>query len=130
MIALARTKSSSRRDRRQNPSPAALGIPDPRPLTDYSVALSTVGGHSRITITLSQPCVIRQPSWGVIDVSTGNKTYPLTTVVGSTTSFYMDYATILNSNFAFVEAPYQDIQVQNFQGGYVVPAAKWFRSPV
>ena len=30
----------------------------------------------------------------------------------------------------FVDVPYQDMQVQNFQGGFVVPGGKWFRKPV
>ena len=37
-------------------------------------------------------------------------------------------ATPSAATVAFVEAPYQDSQVQNFQGGYVVPGGKWFRS--
>jgi len=31
---------------------------------------------------------------------------------------------------ALMEAPYQDTQVQNFQGGFCVSGGKWFRSPV
>ncbi len=30
---------------------------------------------------------------------------------------------------SFVDAPYQDMQVQNFQGGFVRPGGKWFRKP-
>ena len=28
-----------------------------------------------------------------------------------------------------VDVPYQDMQVQNFQGGFVRPGGKWFRAP-
>ena len=34
------------------------------------------------------------------------------------------------NHVAFVDVPYQDMQVQNFRGGYVVPGGKWFRQPV
>jgi len=130
MTTLAHTTSTSRTHRRQRRSPAALGLRDPRPVTDYTVAIATVAGKSRITVTLLQPCVVREPRWAAIDVSNGSKVYPLSATVLSTTSFSMDYAAVLQSNFAFIEAPYQDTQVQNFQGGFVVSGGKWFRSPV
>lgn len=130
MAAVARSTVSNSNGRRQRRSAAELGLPDPRPLTDYTVALSTVAGHARLTVTLAQPCVIRQPNWPLIDCSTGGRVYPTSVTVVSTVSFYMDFAGLLLGSVAFVEAPYQDMQVQNFQGGYVVPGGKWFRSPV
>ena len=46
----------------------------------------------------------------------------------STTQFTLDFAGVLLGSAAFVEAPYQDTQVQNFQGGFVVSGGKWFRA--
>jgi hypothetical protein len=94
-------------------------IPDP-----------TVAGHSRITITLSQPCVIRNPVWPLIDCTAGGLVNPSSVTVVSNTQFYMDYAGLLSSMTAFVQVPYQDMQVQNFQGGFVRPGGQWFREPV
>jgi len=42
----------------------------------------------------------------------------------------MDFAGILNSMVAFVQVPLQDMQVQNYQGGFVRPGGQWFRMPV
>ncbi len=128
MAVLTRTTSTSKRERRQHLSPAALGLPDPRPVTDYTAAISAVSGHSRLTITLAQPCVIRSPNWAVIDVVSGARTYPVSVTVVSTTQFTMDFAGALLGTVAFVEAPYQDTQVQNFQGGFCVSGGKWFRA--
>ena len=36
----------------------------------------------------------------------------------------------LAGSVAFVEVPYQDMQVQNFHGGDVRPGGQWFRTPV
>jgi hypothetical protein len=123
------TKTPARRNA-QRTTPVSAGAPDPRPLTDYTVALSTVSGHSRLTVTLTQPCVIRTPNWALIDCQAGGRVYPSSVTVVNNTTFYFDYAGFLNSAVAFVEAPYQDMQVQNFQGGFVVPGGKWFREPV
>jgi hypothetical protein len=30
---------------------------------------------------------------------------------------------------AIIDVPYQDMQVQNFQGGFVRPGGRWFRRP-
>jgi hypothetical protein len=48
----------------------------------------------------------------------------------SNTQFYTDYAGLLGTMVAFVQVPYQDMQVQNFQGGFVRPGGQWFREPV
>jgi hypothetical protein len=125
------TLTAPGRKSKQPPSnPATSGLPDPRPLTDYSVALTNVAGHSRITITLSQPCVIRNPAWPLIDCTAGTLVNPSSVTVVSNTQFYMDYAGTLGSMVAFVQVPYQDMQVQNFQGGFVRPGGQWFREPV
>jgi hypothetical protein len=114
--------------RRQNPSES--GLPDPRPVTDYAVAVATIGGNTRVTITLAQPCVIRTPSWAFVNCNDGTKTYaPAMTVVDNTT-FYFQFAGPLNTAVGFIDVPYQDTQVQNFQGGFVAPGGKWFRKPV
>lgn len=120
----------ARRPRNAAPAPFANGLPDPRPVTDYSVALSVVSGKSRLTVTLSQPCAIRSPHWAVIDCTAGGRVYPQSVTVVSPTSFYFDYAGLLASSVAFVEVPYMDPQVQNTQGGFVRPGGQWFREPV
>ena len=111
-------------------SAASAGLPDPRPLTDYSVALSVVSGKSRLTVTLAQPCVIRHPNWGLVDCTAGAKVHSSSVTVVNNTTFYFDYPGVLDAMVAFVDVPYQDMQVQNFQGGFVVPGGKWFREPV
>jgi len=121
---------SARSSRERRVNPLSNGSPDPRPVTDYTVALSTVAGHSRVTITLSQLCVIRQPAWPLIDCTAGGLVSPLSVTVVSNTQFYMDYGGVLGSMVAFVQVPYQDTQVQNFQGGFVRPGGQWFREPV
>jgi hypothetical protein len=118
----------SARERRVNP--LSNGSPDPRPVTDYAVALTTVAGKSRVTITLSQPCVIRNPNWPLVDCTAGGLVSPTSVTVVSNTQFYMDYGGVLGSMVAFVQVPYQDTQVQNFQGGFVRPGGQWFREPV
>ena len=40
-----------------------------------------------------------------------------------------DFIGILPNTVNFVNVPYQDMQVQNFQGGFVRPGGKWFRAP-
>src|SRR5262245_7522857 len=98
--------------RRQNP--IENGLPDPRPLTDYTVALSVVGGHSRLTVTLNQPCAIRTPNWALIDCVAGARIYPASVTMVSNTQFYFDYPALIAPSIAFVEVPFQDMQVQNF----------------
>jgi hypothetical protein len=120
---------TTRRGRNALP-PTANGLPDPRPVTDYTVALSVVAGKSRLTVTLTQPCAIRAPRWAVIDCTNGGRVYPTSATVVSTTQFYLDFASVLSSAVAFVEVPYQDTQVQNAMGGFVAPGGKWFREPV
>ncbi len=115
------------RDRRRR-SPAEAGLPDPRPVTDYTAAISVVAGRSRLTVTLAAPCIIRTPTWPVIDCFTGNRIYPVSATALSATSFYMDYPGILLSTVGFIEAPYQDMQVQNYQGGFAIGGGKWFRA--
>jgi hypothetical protein len=119
------------RPTRQRPqSPFESGQPDPRPVTDYAIALSLVLGNTRATITLAQPCVIRTPNWAFIDCNTGARIYaPAMTVVDNQT-FFFQFNTLLPTSVGFIEVPYQDMQVQNFQGGFVQPGGKWFRKPV
>ena len=51
-------------------------------------------------------------------------------VVGitDTLTFCVIFSGKLGAAFGFIEAPYQDMQVQNFQGGFVRPGAQWFRA--
>jgi hypothetical protein len=104
--------------------------PDPRPLTEYAAEYTEPGGtHSRITITLAQPCVIRGPKWRFIDIGNGDTIAADSLTVVSNTTFYFDFADIIDTNICFVDVPYQDMQVQNFQGGFVRPGGQWFRKP-
>jgi hypothetical protein len=120
----------SRKSKQNSSKPFANGLPDPRPLTDYSATLSTVAGHSRLTIALSQPCVIRQPAWPLIDCTNNSLVAPTSVTVLDNRTFFFDYPGTLGSMVAFVQVPYQDMQVQNFQGGFVRPGGQWFREPV
>ena len=110
-------------------TPASAGLPDPRPLTEYDVLYEEIAGASRITITLLQPCIIRSPLWAFIDCTTGEPTEAASiTVVGNNTIIF-DFGTIISSDVILIDVPYQDMQVQNFQGGFVRPGARWFRAP-
>ena len=120
----------SRKRKGQAQNPAANGLPDPRPITEYAAVLSTVAGHSRLTIALSQPCVIHQPNWPLIDCTANTLVYPASMTIVDNKTFYFDYGGLLGSMVAFVQVPYQDTQVQNFQGGFVRPGGQWFRQPV
>jgi len=111
-------------------TPASTGTADPRPITDYTAVLSTVSGHSRLTVTLSQPCIIRQPLWGLVDCVAGALVSPTSCTVVSNTQFYLDFTGVVAGSAAFVQPPYQDMQVQNFHGGFVRPGGQWFRAPV
>jgi len=106
------------------------GLPDPRPVTDYTVAMTTVGGNSRLTVTLAQPCVVRQPAWPLVDCADGSLVHPSSVTVLSNTSFRQDYAGLVSPSVALVAVPYQDTNVQNFSGGFVAPGGRWFRQPV
>jgi hypothetical protein len=111
-------------------SPSEAGQPDPRPVTDYAVAVSNVAGNTRVTVTLAQPCVIRTPAWAFVNCNDGTKSFaPALTVVDNQT-FYFQFVGALNTAVGFIEVPYQDMQVQNFQGGFVAPGGRWFRKPV
>ncbi|MBY0308519.1 MAG: hypothetical protein K2Q09_07235, partial [Phycisphaerales bacterium] len=85
-----------------------------------------VSGHSRVTITLAQPCVVRLPKWTLIDSEDGSEVTPASSVVVSNTTFYMDFAGLIPKSACFVNPPYQDMEVQNFQGGFVRPGGQWF----
>jgi hypothetical protein len=129
MTTAAQPKAPTRSRTPRPPTPPESGLPDPRPVTDYSVSLTIVGPHSRLTVTLMQPCAIRSPRWALINCIDGSRLYPASVTVVNNTTFYFEYGGILESYYSFVEVPYQDTQVQNSQGGYVAPGAKWFRDP-
>src|SRR6185436_11860606 len=97
----------SRQGRRQVTKPSERGLPDPRPVTDYTVTLSTVSGKSRLTISLSQPCVIKSPMWPAIDCTAGALVNPVSSTAVSNTQFYLDYPGLFNAMTAFVQVPYQ-----------------------
>ncbi len=121
-------KQTERRRATRRQSAVEAGLPDPRPVTGFSVALSTVGVSTRITITLSQPCVVRSPRWRLVRGDTGAMTtLPAPTVVDNTT-FYYDVPGALDPSVGFIDVPYMDTQVQNFQGGFVKPGGTWFRA--
>src|SRR5205809_102658 len=107
----------SRKSRQPSSNPFASGLPDPRPVTDYTVSLSVFGGHSRLTVTLSQPCVVKLPMWPLIDCTDGSLVTPTACTPVSNTVFLLDYAGIIGAAVALVQVPFQDTQVQNFQGG-------------
>ncbi len=106
-----------------------VNAPDPRPVTDYDVAYSSPGGNSRVTVTLHQPCVIRSPRWTFVDCADGSTVQPETVTVLSNQAIQFDFTGQLDLSVAFINVPYQDMEVQNFQGGFVRPGARWFRAP-
>jgi hypothetical protein len=103
--------------------------PDPRPITDYTAVYSEPGGtHSRVTVTLAQPCVIRNPKWQFVDASDGSVSTAQTITVASNTTIVFDFTGTIAKGVCFIQPPYQDMEVQNFQGGFVRPGAQWFRA--
>ena len=90
---------------------------------------SELAGKSRITINLRQPCVIRTPAWTFIDCATGNPVSAVSVTALSNQSIQFDFAGLIAASVAFVNVPYQDTQVQNFQGGFVRSGGQWFRAP-
>ena len=125
----ATTQLPVRTSKRTKATPVSAGLPDPRPLTDYDVAYAEVGGNSIITVTLRQPCVIRNPQWTLIDCATGEGVVPALVKPLGNDTIELDFTGLIPDSVAFVDVPYQDMQVQNFQGGFVRPGAKWFRAP-
>jgi hypothetical protein len=121
------TMAAPRKQRRGVVSPLEAGLADPRPVTEYTVVVSTVGANSRVTVALGQPCVIRSPNWAFIDNNNGSRIYPASATVVNNQSFYFDFAGLLPTSVGVIEVPYQDNQVQNFQGGFVRPGGQWFR---
>ncbi|MGE3109675.1 MAG: hypothetical protein AB7G11_08325 [Phycisphaerales bacterium] len=128
MVPAAKPAATTRRQ----PAPRDFlqtGQPDPRPLTGYAVALSSDLGVSHAAITLDQPCVIREPRWAFVSAIDGSRVYPASVSVIDNRHFVFHFAMMLPGGVAFVDVPYQDQQVQNFQGGFVRPGGQWFRKP-
>jgi hypothetical protein len=119
----------ARTNKRTKTNPVSAGLPDPRPLTEYDVVYAEVAGASRITIVLKQPCVIRSPRWSFIDCATGNAIQTDAVSVPDNQTIVYQFGGIIAASVAFVDVPWQDTQVQNFQGGFVRPGGKWFRAP-
>ena len=117
----------ARTGKRPRTTPVSAGLPDPRPLTDYDATYDEVAGNSWITVTLRQPCVIRNPQWTFIDCATGNSILPTVVKPFGNDTIEFGFDGIIPGTVGFVDVPYQDMQVQNFQGGFVRPGAKWFR---
>ena len=115
------TTKPALRPRQRQASPSQSGQPDPRPVTDYSVAVTTALGNTIITITLDQPCVVRSPHWAFIDCADGTRVFAPAMVVVDNRTFAFQFSGLLAPSVAFVDVPYQDTQVQNSQGGFVRP---------
>jgi hypothetical protein len=123
-------KPAARAANQRRQSPFANGQPDPRPLTGYIVTLSVLGGNTQVTITLDQPCIIRNPNWAFINCNDGSRMFAQFVNIVDNRTFTFQFAGTLATSVGFVEVPYQDMQVQNFQGGFVKPGGQWFRKPV
>ncbi|HVU65019.1 MAG TPA: hypothetical protein VHC70_13645 [Phycisphaerales bacterium] len=119
----------TRAHQRSRITPASAGLPDPRPLTGYTAEYQELDGHSRVNITLDSPCIIREPAWVLIDVADGSALPPDAMKALSPTEFFLDFVKIIPGTVCLVQVPYQDMQVQNYFGGFVSPGAKWFRAP-
>lgn len=125
MAATPRPQAPVRRRARDR----AENLPDPRPLTEYTVEVSEDTGNTRVIVRLDQPCVIRTPEWAFIDSVDGSRSYAPTLKVVDNQTFEFEFAGLLAASVGTIEAPYQDMQVQNFQGGFVRPGGQWFRPP-
>lgn len=121
--------AAARPTKRTRTNPLTAGLPDPRPVTGYDAVYDEVDGHSRIFIKLDQPCIIRAPAWGFVNVKDGTSIAASSVSVSSATEFAFDFLDIIDPQIAFIDVPYQDPQVQNFQGGFVRPGGQWFREP-
>jgi hypothetical protein len=130
MQAITTTQSTPRLQGKKRVTPQRTGTPDPRPVTDYTVAVTTPSGNSRVTITLAQPCIIRNPAWGFVACDTGAKVFANSMTVIDNRTFRFDFLGVMNPQIGFIDVPYQDTQVQNFQGGFVRSGGQWFRAPV
>jgi hypothetical protein len=130
MPAIGQTQTPPRTPGRRRATPAESGLPDPRPLTEYEVSVEETPGGTRVKITLDAPCVLRKPVWAFIDAGDGSRVYAQGLVILDNTVFELVFDGTLAGSVGFVEVPYQDMQVQNFQGGFVRPGARWFRTPV
>jgi hypothetical protein len=129
MTTITAGAQAQRSTRKTRITPMTLGGQDPRPLTSYTVAVTTVSGNTRVTVTLAQPCIIGTPHWAFITQDNGSRVYANLVTVVSNTQFYFQFAGAMNPAISSVEPPYQDPQVRNFLGGFVVPGAKWFQVP-
>jgi hypothetical protein len=125
--AMQPSAAPARKQRRGVLSPLEAGLADPRPVTDYTVSVASEETSTRVTIVLSQPCIIRSPSWAFIDNLDGSRVYADSMTILSNQSFYFDFAGLLPASVGIIEVPYQDREVQNFQGGFVRPGGRWFR---
>ncbi|HYE62046.1 MAG TPA: hypothetical protein VD997_08615 [Phycisphaerales bacterium] len=101
------------------------GLPDPRPVTTYSVE---VVGTNHLLVTLDQPCVIRSPAWSLVDSITGEVLTATGVEIVSPKQFTLEFSSTIKDSMGFVEVPYMDTSVQNFAGGFVKPGAQWFRA--
>jgi hypothetical protein len=122
------TLTAPRTSKRGKTNPIAAGLPDPRPVTGYGAEYQEIDGHSRITVTLDQPCIIRAPAWRFIDAFSGESVPADSMSVLDNVTIQFDFEAFLPESVNFIEVPYQDPQVQNFQGGFVRPGAQWFRA--
>lgn len=114
---------------RSRTTPQSAGLPDPRPVTEYSAEYAEVGGDSQISIKFDQPCIIRKPYWGFINCSDGTAIHADSFNVIGNNEILFKFNGIIPPSVAFVDVPYQDMQVQNFRGGFVRPGGQWFRQP-
>lgn len=127
---LTQPPAAARTSRRFATTPASAGLPDPRPLTEYLVEYEEFEGTSRVIVRLDQPCIIRAPRWLFIDVGDGVGIEADGVVVLGNDAIRFEFEGIIAPTVCFIEVPYQDMQVQNFQGGFVRPGGRWFRKPV
>jgi hypothetical protein len=118
-----------RYERHRRATPSTAGLPDPRPVTGYSVQADDTVEGTIVTVTLDQPCVIRAPMWALVECQSGARLEPTSVSVSGNTTFTLGFEGIVDRLFNFIEVPYQDMNVQNFQGGFVAPGARWFREP-
>jgi hypothetical protein len=131
MSAAAAQPPTPRTPRRGPRDFVAAGLPDPRPVTDYTVSVENTGSRTLLIVALDQPCVIGAPVWSVVSADTGDAVpvfgQAQPDAEGRSTIIVFDNGAVLDQAFNTLVVPYQDTQVRNFAGGFVAPGGRWFR---
>lgn len=126
---LPTVQAQTRTHQRSRTTPGTAGLPDPRPVTGFTAEYGEEEGRSMVLVTLDAPCIVRNPMWSVIDVADGSSIGPVLGKLRTDSQIVFRFDDLLPPTACFIDVPYQDMQVQNYFGGFVRPGATWFRPP-